>query len=253
MTTGKEQRMRPRRLVHSTPRRAATTDLGRRRALAAVSACAATLALPNAFAQAAACIVTADSGEGPFYFDPKLVRSDVTSGRIGAPLDIAIQITRARDCAPLAGARLDLWQADAVGLYSGYRDQPAVGGIPTEPAVGATFLRGTQFADADGWVRFKTIYPSWYGGRTPHVHFKVLLDAREPVASQIFFDDEVNAEVFEHWDPYREHAAKRTAFNDSDRFLDTNDDGRIDGVFCEVVRYDSRGVAATAVVTVADT
>jgi hypothetical protein len=82
------------------------------------------------------------------------------------------------------------------------------------------------------------------------VHFKVLLDSREVVASQIFFDDEINAEVFEHWEPYREHVAKRTVFNDNDRFLDANDDGRIDGVFCEVERYDRSGVAARAVVTV---
>jgi protocatechuate 3,4-dioxygenase beta subunit len=248
----KEPRMRPIRWIRSTPRHALQTDLDRRRTLAALSGCAATLALPAAWAQPASCVVTADSGDGPFYFDPKLVRSDVTSGRIGAPLDIAVQVTRARDCAPLAGARVDLWQADAVGLYSGYRDQPAVGGIPTEPTVGATFLRGTQLADSDGWVRFKTIYPSWYGGRTPHVHFKVLLGAQETVTSQIFFDDEINTEVFEHWDPYREHVAKRTVFNDNDRFLDANKDGRIDGVFCKIERYDGSGLAATAVVTVND-
>jgi protocatechuate 3,4-dioxygenase beta subunit len=228
-----------------------TPDLGRRRALAVVSACAATLVLPRALAQAASCAVTEDAGEGPFYFDPSLVRSDVTSGRLGAPLEFAVQITRARDCAPLTGVRLDLWQADALGLYSGYRDQPGVGGVPTEPTVGATFLRGTQFADADGWVRFKTVYPSWYGGRTPHIHFKVLIDEKERIASQIFFPDEINAEVFENWDPYREHIAKRTSFNHNDTFLDRNSDGRTDGVFCAVERYDrSAGLAAKAVVTV---
>jgi hypothetical protein len=79
----------------------------------------------------------------------------------------------------------------------------------------------------------------------------VLLDGEETVASQIFFDDEINAEVFMNWDPYREHVAKRTVFNDNDRFLDQNSDGRIDGVFSKVERYDSRsGVAASAVVTV---
>src|SRR5688572_33346945 len=92
-------------------------DLGRRRVLAAASACAATLVLPEAFAQGATCAATEDAGEGPFYFDPSLVRVDVTSGRPGAPLEFAVQITRARDCAPLAGVRLDLWQADALGLY----------------------------------------------------------------------------------------------------------------------------------------
>lgn len=236
----------------STPQRSPPPDLGRRRALQAASACVATLAVPSAWAQAGSCTVTQDAGEGPFYFDPSLVRSDVTTGRLGAPLDIAVQVTRARDCAPLAGARFDLWQADALGLYSGYQDQPAVGGIPTEPTVGATFLRGTQFADADGFVRFKTVYPSWYGGRTPHIHFKVFLDSKEVVASQIFFDDEINAEVFENWDPYREHVAKRTVFNHTDRFLDANNDGRTDGVFGDVDRYDRTGLTAQAVVTVDD-
>lgn len=244
--------MRPRRWMLSTSRRNPQPDLGRRRALAAASACAATLVLPEAWAQSAGCTVTPDSGEGPFYFDPSLVRADVTSGRPGAPLEFSVQITRARDCAPLAGVRFDLWQADALGLYSGYQNQDGVGGISTEPAVGATFLRGTQFADADGWVRFKTVYPSWYGGRTPHIHFKVLIGAKEVVAGQAFFDDAINAEVFETWDPYREHFTKRTAFNANDPFLDANRDGRVDGVFCEVERYDRNGLTAKAVVTVSD-
>jgi protocatechuate 3,4-dioxygenase beta subunit len=233
-----------------TTKRPALHDLGRRRMLTAASACALTLALPRAFAQSASCTVTPDSGEGPFYFDPMLVRSDVTSGRPGVPLAVAFQITRARDCAPLPGARLDLWQADALGLYSGYERQDGVGGISIAPAVGATFLRGTQIADADGWVRFKTVYPSWYGGRTPHIHFKVFLEARERLAGQAFFDDTVNAEIFEKQDPYREHFRKRKAFNDNDPFIDANHDGHVDGVFWEIERYDGGSMAAKTVLTV---
>src|SRR5690606_18364794 len=74
---------------------------GRRRVLVGASACAATLMLPEAFAQAGSCTITPDSGEGPFYFDPNLVRSDLASGQVGAPLAFSMQITRARDCAPL--------------------------------------------------------------------------------------------------------------------------------------------------------
>ena len=244
--------MHPRRWVLSAPPSAEHPDLARRHLLAAASACAATLVLPDAFAQARSCTVTPDSGEGPFYFDPSLVRSDLTNGQLGAPLEFAVQLTRARDCAPLRGVRLDLWQADALGLYSGYERQDGVGGISTARAVGATFLRGTQFADADGWVRFKTVYPSWYGGRTPHLHFKVLIDSKEVVAGQAFFDDEVNAEVFGQWDPYREHIAKRKAFNANDPFIDANRDGHVDGVFCEVERNGRSGLSAKAVVTVDD-
>ncbi|HET8697449.1 MAG TPA: protocatechuate dioxygenase [Gammaproteobacteria bacterium] len=233
-----------------TSKRPALHLLGRRRVLTAASACAFTLALPRAFGQAASCTVTPDSGEGPFYFDPALVRSDVTSGRPGVPLEVAFQITRGRDCAPLPGARLDLWQADALGLYSGYERQDGVGGISIAPAVGATFLRGTQIADSDGWVRFKTVYPSWYGGRTPHIHFKVFLAARERLAGQAFFEDEVNAEIFEKHDPYREHFRKRKAFNNNDPFIDANHDGNVDGVFWEIERYDGGSMAAKTVLTV---
>lgn len=234
---------------------ASVTDLGwaivtRRRALAGLTGCVAVFAGRDALAQAASCVITADSGEGPFYFDPKLVRTDVTEGAVGAPLEIAIQVLHAEDCAPFSGARLDLWQADALGLYSGYRNQSGVGGVSVASAVERTFLRGTQFADADGWVRFKTVYPSWYGGRTPHIHFKVLRDSDELTASQIFFPDEVNAEVFSQWDPYREHVGKRRVFNDEDRFLDTNSDGQIDGVFCDVESFDRSGLTARATVTV---
>lgn len=228
----------------------ARLDPLRRRVLLAASASAATLVLPRAFAQPPTCTVTPDSGEGPFYFDPSLVRSDLSGGQAGAPLEFAVQVTRARDCAPLQGVRLDVWQANALGLYSGYERQEGVGGVPVAPAIGATFLRGTQLTDADGWVRFKTVYPSWYGGRTPHMHFKVFVAAREVLAGQAFFEDEVNAEIFGNWDPYREHAAKRRAFNRNDPFIDANSDGNVDGVYCAVERLDRSGVAANAVLTV---
>ena len=241
--------MKPEYKLRSRALERASMRLDRRGILRGISACAATLAGPGSYAQALRCIATPDSGEGPFYFDPSLVRADVREGAFGAPLDIAIRIDRAGDCAPLAGARLDLWQADGFGLYSGYEDQPGVG-IASDAAVGRTYLRGTQFADADGWVRFKTIYPSWYGGRTPHLHFKVFLQAREVVASQIFFDDEVNAEVFSEWEPYRDYVDRRTVFNDNDRFLDLNGDARIDGVFCEIDSFDRSGLTATAIIGV---
>ena len=30
-----------------------------------------------------------------------------------------------------------------------------------------------------GWSRFETIWPGWYRGRTPHVHYRVFLDERD--------------------------------------------------------------------------
>lgn len=101
------------------------------------------------------CILTPEAVEGPFYFDPKLVRSDITEGHKGAPLALALQVVSATDCAAIKGVRVDLWHADGLGMYSGYPGQ-GDDGVSTR---GQTFLRGTQFTDAEGNARFATIYP----------------------------------------------------------------------------------------------
>ncbi len=219
-------------------------DVGRRRALVGLSGVVmAALGADPASAQGQrSCVLTADAGEGPFYLDPKLIRSDITSGMPGAPLQLALQVVRAGDCTILPNARVDIWHADALGLYSGYAKQSGVGGISPQKAVGAQYLRGTQTTDAEGNVRFRTIFPSWYGGRTPHVHFKVFLGGREVVASQIFFPDEITREVFNEWQPYREHVSKRKTFNDNDPIRQ--------GVYSEVTRQ-SNAYAAKAVLVVA--
>src|SRR4029453_198237 len=155
-------------------------DVGRRRTLIGLSGVvAAALGGERAWAQAPQrCVLTPEAGEGPFYLDPKLIRADISSGRPGAPLQLAMQIMRAGDC--------------------------------------ATCRRGTKFPDGGGNGRFRTIFPSWYGGRTPHVHFKVFLGGKEVVASQIFFPAQVPREVFNEWQPYRDHVSKRPTFNDND-------------------------------------
>jgi protocatechuate 3,4-dioxygenase beta subunit len=219
-------------------------NISRRLALVGLSGLVVSaLGVERAWAQGPrGCVLTPEAGEGPFYLDPTLFRSDITSGQPGAPLDLSMQVMRAGDCATLAGARVDVWHADALGLYSGYAKQSGVGGISTEPAFGKQYLRGTQFTDAKGNVQFRTIFPSWYGGRTPHVHFKVFLMNKEVVASQIFFPDDINKEVFAQWEPYRQHVSKRSTFNDNDPIKQ--------GVFSEVARQ--RGsYAATAVLVVA--
>jgi protocatechuate 3,4-dioxygenase beta subunit len=229
--------------AHST-RCARSGQVGRRRALVGLSGILlATLGGERAWAQASrSCVLTPDAGEGPFYLDPKLIRSDITSGQPGAPLDLALQVVRAGDCATLANARVDVWHADALGLYSGYSQQSGVGGVSPTLAVGKQYLRGTQFTDASGNVRFRTIFPSWYGGRTPHVHFKVFLANKEVVASQVFFPDAITKEVFGDWQPYREHAAKRKTFNDNDPIKQ--------GVHSQVERQRG-GYGAKAVLVVA--
>ena len=156
------------------------------------------------------CVLTPQAVEGPFYFDPKLVRSDITEGKQGAPLLLILQIVEAKDCVPLQDARVDVWHADGLGLYSGYAGQD------TGSAKGETFLRGTQFSGADGDVRFNTIYPGWYPGRTPHIHFKAFIDNRNVITGQLYFPDHITEQVYATTPPYRERKRERDTFNASD-------------------------------------
>jgi protocatechuate 3,4-dioxygenase beta subunit len=65
--------------------------------------------------------------------------------------------------APLSGAAVYVWHCDREGRYSLYSD-----GVTD-----VNYLRGVQVSDADGVVRFETIFPACYSGRWPHIHFEV--------------------------------------------------------------------------------
>ena len=220
-------------------------DLNRRIVLAGLGASVVgAIAVPGVAAEAApACVLTPVTSEGPFYFDPKLVRADITENRPGVRLALAIRVVTAGNCAPLAGARVDVWHADAHGVYSGYENQQGTEDGTEKLAAGKTFLRGTQFADRDGRATFQTVYPSWYRGRTPHIHYKILLGKDEVAVSQLYFPDEINKQVFEGAAPYREHYKDRDTFNTGDMFLR----GRVGGAFCDVSRVDEAWRAAVVI------
>src|SRR2546421_7956277 len=107
--------------------------LSRRAAFAALSvpaagaftgaACAAPLAdsaLRNV------CTLTPQSIEGPYYLDPRLVRAQIAEDRPGVPLRVDLRVIDGATCKPSERARVDLWHADAQGIYSGY-DGRAIG------------------------------------------------------------------------------------------------------------------------------
>jgi protocatechuate 3,4-dioxygenase beta subunit len=148
---------------------------------------------------AGACVLTPQAMEGPFYFDPKLVRADITEGRPGAPLDLTLRVIEHGPCTPISNARVDVWHADAGGIYSGYNGQ---GDDGNASAKGQTHLRGTQITDADGRVTFRSVYPGWYPGRTPHIHIKVFLDRLTVLTGQIYFPDDLSARIYRERAPY---------------------------------------------------
>lgn len=222
----------------------------RREVVAGLSATLAGLApAVDLFAQSAsagACVLTPQTEDGPFYFDSKLVRADIREDKRGVPLQLVLRIVTAGDCSGIAKARADVWQTDALGVYSGYDKQTGTGEQRNISAKGTTFLRGTQFTDQAGQVTFQTIYPSWYTGRTPHIHFKVFLDRNRVVTSQIYFPDAVNEEVFGKVAPYRARDPKLGTFNHNDTYLAN---GAL-GVECRIARQ-APGYRATVDIGVA--
>jgi protocatechuate 3,4-dioxygenase beta subunit len=133
------------------------------------------------------------------------------------PLRLEFQVSRisgnGNSCSPLGGAIVDVWQCDALGLYSGVRDMNA--GFDTR---GKKFLRGYQSTDESGLAEFLTIYPGWYPGRAVHIHFKIRTDPRLRPArefiSQLYFDESITDQVHQQA-PYNGKGRRRTT-NDAD-------------------------------------
>jgi protocatechuate 3,4-dioxygenase beta subunit len=230
-----------RRMASETPPR----GINRRDVLAglAVSFAGAASAEQPAEPPIASCVLTPVTSEGPYYFDPKLLRSEIAEHQAGVPLTLDLRVVRAGPCSAVRNARVDVWHSNAQGIYSGYEGQRGVGAAPERSAAGQTFLRGTQLTDRDGLTRFRTIYPSWYYGRTPHVHFKVFLQPREVAVSQIYFPDAISDRIFASSKDYVARSRAGGTYNENDMYARA----RSGGAFCDVVA-DGRGYRATVLI-----
>ena len=165
------------------------------------------------------CVVRPAQTEGPYFVDEKLNRSDIRSDpsdgsvRPGTPLELMFIVSQLGKgtCTPIAGAVVDVWHCDALGVYSDVSD-------PSFDTRGKKYLRGYQVTDAAGRARFATIYPGWYQGRTVHIHFTVRTNpgaaAAHQFTSQIYFDDTVNDRIFSQA-PYSSKG-QRTQRNEDD-------------------------------------
>jgi len=161
------------------------------------------------------CIVRPQQTEGPYFVDERLNRSDIRSNpadnaiKAGVPLRLVFQVSQlsGNACQPLSNATIDIWHCDAEGVYSDVQDTQ-----------GQKFLRGYQMTDRNGTAQFVTIYPGWYPGRTPHIHFKIRTSsptqAGEEFTSQLYFEDAVTDQVYAQ-PPYTTREA-RSVRNDRD-------------------------------------
>jgi catechol 1,2-dioxygenase len=134
---------------------------------------------------------------GPFYLpDAPVLEAPFEMPRradeSGDPLHWTGHVLDA-DGTPLAGAEVDVWHADAEGLYSGFSDIPE--GI----------LRGKVLTDSEGRFEVRTILPApytiphdgptgqmieacgWHPWRPAHLHAIVRAPDHESLTTQIYF------------------------------------------------------------------
>src|SRR2546423_8449488 len=132
-------------------------------------------------AASVSCILTPEQTEGPYYIAGEKLRRNITDGRPGAPMLLRTFVVDATTCRPIRNAAVDVWHADAGGVYSGFG----------AGAANRTFMRGIQRTNAKGVALFRTVYPGWYQGRTVLLHVKVHLGGTVVHTGQLYFPDTV--------------------------------------------------------------
>src|SRR5256714_8463491 len=145
------------------------------------------------------CVLTPEQTEGPYYIANEALRRNITEGRPGVPLSLRAFVVSASTCKPIKSAAVDIWHADAGGVYSGFGSG----------AASRTFMRGIQRTNAKGLALFRTVYPGWYQGRTVHIHVKVHLRGNVVHTGQLYFPDGVTDTVFRNA-PYSDRPNRTT-------------------------------------------
>jgi len=135
---------------------------------------------------AVSCVLTPEQTEGPYYIADEALRRNITEGRPGTPLLLRAFVVNASTCKPIKSAAVDIWHADAGGVYSGFGSG----------AANRTFMRGIQRTNPKGLALFRTVYPGWYQGRTVHIHVKVHLGGNVLHTGQLYFPDTVTDAVY---------------------------------------------------------
>jgi protocatechuate 3,4-dioxygenase beta subunit len=135
---------------------------------------------------AVSCVLTPEQTEGPYYTDGEKLRRNITEGRPGVAMLLRTFVVDASTCRPIRSAAVDIWHADAGGIYSGFG----------QGSSNRTFMRGIQKTNAKGLAQFRTVYPGWYQGRTVHIHVKVHLGGNVVHTGQLYFPDPFTDRVY---------------------------------------------------------
>src|SRR2546421_7772619 len=150
-------------------------------------------------AASVSCILTPEQTEGPYYIAGEKLRRNITDGRPGAPMLLRTFVVDATTCRSIKNAAVDIWHADAGGVYSGFG----------AGASNRTFMRGIQRTNAKGLALFRTVYPGWYQGRTVHIHVKVHVGGNVVHTGQLYFSDTVTDAAY-RTTPYTSRPSRST-------------------------------------------
>jgi protocatechuate 3,4-dioxygenase beta subunit len=118
--------------------------------LVVIGAAAALAASVGDVSGAASCAPTAPDAFGPFGRSIPPQRAKIGKGHV-----LTGTVLSSVNCAPLAGAQVQLWQVGRNGRYT-------VAGS------------GTVITDREGRFRFEGPYPPQYEGIPPHIHLRVV-------------------------------------------------------------------------------
>ncbi|KAG6040167.1 hypothetical protein E4U41_001392 [Claviceps citrina] len=115
------------------------------------------------FASNVSCILVPETRIGPYYVAGEFLRGDISEAQPGVASHLDFQFIDMHTCEAVPGLLVDVWHANAVGVYSGVTAEGQAG-------LGTNFCRGVQTTDGDGVVQYSTVFPGHYTGRTNHFH-----------------------------------------------------------------------------------
>lgn len=82
---------------------------------------------------------------------------------------------------PITNASVEIWQTDTQGIYNHPGDSNN-----SRKDMGFQFF-GTSISNSSGEYIFRTVIPGQYEPRPRHIHFKIRLDGKILLVSQIYF------------------------------------------------------------------
>lgn len=200
------------------------------------------------------CVLSSPISEGPYYLKSPL-RSDIRESIKGKTLNLTFQIVDYPSCSPIENAVIEIWQCDAHGNYSGYIEgighniwesakQLEFGKKQhIEPINESTYLRGYQKTDLNGNAEFTTVVPGWYDPRVPHIHYKVIINDKEHLTSELYFEESFCNELFTSIEPYNQYGESPYDFK-NDKSLTNVKEGT--GLILNPEKKSDNTVLATA-------